>query len=133
MKKIIPFKFAIYCIITILSIIIVFHLLVLFRIIPHDIVWGGRLKDVSQMLRYETSSIIINLLMIIIVAVKGDILKWKTNKSIITILLWIMAGFFLLNTIGNLYAKNGLETIIFAPLTFILSILSFRLALPNNR
>lgn len=40
-------------------------------VIPFEIVWGGRLKDKSQMLAFETASVIINLFMLTVAMKKA--------------------------------------------------------------
>jgi hypothetical protein len=101
-------------------------------IIPFEIVWGGRLKDKSQMLTFETISVVVNLVMLTVVAIKAGILKTGINPVIIRIFLWIMFVIFFLNTIGNIFSNNELEKIIFTPLTLILSIFSLRLAISKR-
>ena len=133
MKKFITERVAINGVLTILSLIAIFHLLVMLRIIPFEIVWGGRLKDQSQMLIFETVSVIINLIMLAVVVIKAGFLKVSINPMIIKIALWIMFGLFLMNTIGNLFSNNEIEKIVFTPLTFILSLFSLRIAISKNR
>jgi hypothetical protein len=128
-KNIISEKIASIGLITILSLIIIFHFLVLLGIIPFEIVWGGRLTDSSQMLQFEIVSIALNFVMLVIVAIRSGHLNININEKIVTVALWIMAGLFLLNTVGNLLSNNALEKIIFTPLTILLSIFSWRLSI----
>jgi hypothetical protein len=132
-KKLITEKFALRGLLTILSLIVVFHFLVLLGIIPFEIVWGGRLKDHSQMLAYETVSITLNLVMLTIVGVKADVLKLNVNRMILNVALWFMFGLFLLNTIGNLFSINEFEKMVFTPLTLILAIFSLRAAINKDK
>ena len=129
MKNIISAQTASKIILITLILVVVFHLLIIFKIIPYKIVWGGRLTDDQSMIKFELASILINLLMIAIVAVKSGILSIAINRTLINILLWIMTGLFLANTIGNLFSNNIYETIIFTPLTLFLTLLCLRLAL----
>lgn len=112
-----------------LSAVLIFHFLVLFKIIPYSIVWGGRLKSDKQMYRFEVVSIFTNLFFLAVVAAYSGILFSDIPASIITILLWIMAALFALNTFGNLLSKNKWEKIIFTPMTLILTIFCITLAL----
>ncbi len=112
---------------------IVFHLLVLVKIIPYGIVWGGRLQSDSQMYKFEATSIAINLLFMMIILVKSGYLKIRISPLIIRIFLWLMTGLFLLNTIDNLLSDNHLERIIFTPVTIILSIFGFVLAVSKSQ
>lgn len=129
MRKIISEKIAGIGLLTILSLIVIFHFLVLLGIIPFEIVWGGRLTDSAQMIQFEIVSITLNLVMLVTVAIRSEHLNVNINKKIITVALWIMVGIFLLNTIGNLLSSNALEKILFTPLTILLALLSWRLAI----
>ncbi|MDP1814897.1 MAG: hypothetical protein Q8K92_10655 [Leadbetterella sp.] len=108
--------------------IVIFHFLVIFGIVPFQNVWGGRLKTQEEMLKFEAFSVVLNLIFIAVVLVKAGFWKVKISPKIISILLWIMTILFALNTIGNLFAVNDLEKYIATPITFILSILCFILA-----
>lgn len=110
------------------SFIIGFHLLVISGIIPYENVWGGRLKNQKEMLLFETLSIVLNALFMVVVLVKSRYLKLNISPKIITVLLWIMTFLFTLNTIGNLFAVNNLEQYIATPITLLLGILCFMLA-----
>ena len=118
-----------YGLIIILSAVLVFHFLVLLKVIPYKIVWGGRLKSDTQMYRFEVVSIFTNLIFLAIVFAYSGILLSDISPNIISILLWIMAALFALNTLGNLMSKNKLEKIIFTPLTLLLFVFCVILAL----
>ena len=107
------------------SLAIVFHLLVIMGVIPNEIVWGGRIKFKEELIIFESISIFLNLLFLLIVSLKTGKLTFKHNQKLIQILLWLMSIVFLLNTIGNLLAKTSTETIIFTPITFISAICGF--------
>jgi hypothetical protein len=132
LKNFIPERLAITGLIVTLSLVIVFHILVISGLIPFQIVWGGRLTDRSQMLAFEAFSIIINLLMLSIIAIRAGLIKLNISRKFINIVLWMMSTLFLLNTIGNIFSNNELEKIIFTPLTLLLFLLTFRLALNKN-
>ena len=89
-----------------LSIVIVFHLCIVVKLIPYDITWGGRLKNDYEMYVFEAVSIIINLFLISILLMKGNYLKFHFNEKIINIILWIFFFIFIINTIGNIFAKT---------------------------
>ena len=115
-------------VLSILSLVLMFHALVLTGFIPFDIVWGGRLKSIEDMLVFESVSIGLNLLMVFVIAGHVGFLPLFFNKSITRILIWLMTGLFLLNTIGNLMAIDPLEKFIFTPLTLVLTLLCYRIA-----
>ncbi|MGK2863033.1 MAG: hypothetical protein ACSLE0_13950 [Chitinophagaceae bacterium] len=62
-----------------LSILLIFHHLILVKVIPFDIVWGGKLNDVSQMVLFVTVSVIISLMMIAVIVVDAWIVKFKST------------------------------------------------------
>ncbi|HLP32342.1 MAG TPA: hypothetical protein VK202_02655 [Bacteroidia bacterium] len=128
LNKIISFHTAAKGILIILSIILVFHALVLTGFIPFDIVWGGRLKSRGDMLVFESVSVGLNLLIVLVIAGHAGYLPLLFNKNISRILIWLMTGLFLLNTIGNLMALNPVEKFIFTPLTLVLTMLCYRVA-----
>ncbi len=129
LKRIIPFPFALWTVIILNSIVIAFHFLVLFKIIPFDIVWGGKLKSAREMYLFESISIVINCLLIVVVLIKGEIMNLKIRVEIINIFLWIFVIVLALNTIANFASETNLEKFIAIPLTFVLAILCSRLAL----
>jgi len=128
MLKYISKPFAVYGLLVILSLMVVFHTLSLVGVIPYEMVWGGRLYSYSEMLRFEAVSITLNLVMIAVVAIYAGILKLNIPADILKIALWAMFTLFLMNTVGNFFSINFFEKIVFTPLTFILSFLSLKLA-----
>ena len=129
MKNLLAAQTAAYGLILIQSLVLVFHFLVLFGVVPFEIVWGGRLKDVEEMRGFETVSILLNALMIGAVAIYVRLLPIKMNPKILRLAFWVMFVLFALNTVGNLMAVNEYERVIFTPLTFLLAIFSLRLAI----
>jgi hypothetical protein len=123
--------FAQYGLLIIMSVFLVFHFCVLLKVIPNHMVWGGRLKSDKEMYLFETVSIIINIFFIFIVLIKSDLIFVEFPDMILTIILWIIFGVFLLNTLGNIVSKDKLEKMLFTPVTLILSVLSLILALSN--
>lgn len=132
MKKLFSERAAVYSLLFILSLIIVFHLLVLLGVIPFQIVWGGRLTAHAQMVRFESVSIAVNVIMLAVVAVRAGFWKLPVKPLVIQVLLWAMCGLFLLNTLGNLLSTNAFEKAVFTPLTLILAVCCFRLAIDKG-
>ena len=117
--------------IILLSLFLVLHFTILLKLIPYNLVWGGRLKSDKEMYRFEFFSILINSLFVIVILVQGNFLTIDIPKKIITYALWLMTGLFLLNTLGNITSKNKLEQRLFTPITILLTIFSLILALSN--
>ncbi|MDW3209404.1 MAG: hypothetical protein R8N23_06030 [Reichenbachiella sp.] len=113
---------AIKIILSIVVALTIFHFSILFKIIPYEITWGGRLKTDSEMYVFELISIVINLLLGTTLLIKGNYLKPIIRLSVVNVILWIFLILFGLNTIGNLFAETALEKS-FSILTLALSIL----------
>ena len=114
-----------------LFLFLLLHFLILIKIIPYNLVWGGRLKTDKEMYRFEIFSILINSLFLIVILVQANILRIDVPGKIVTYALWLMTGLFLLNTLGNAISKNKLEQRLFTPVTILLAIFSCILALAN--
>lgn len=105
-----------------LAIIILFHFCIIFKIIPYDIAWGGRLKNDTQMYIFEIFSIVMNGLLITVLLLKADYLKHKISEKVLDVILWFFLILFALNTVGNLFAKTNFEKF-FAILTLMFALL----------
>jgi len=114
---------ALKIILGLLTAVIVFHLLIISRIISYEIVWAGKLKSVSEMYVFEIISILVNILLLTVLLLKGNLIKHKINDKIINGILWFFVLVFALNTIGNLLAESLFEKAVFTPLTLISSLL----------
>ena len=125
------YKGSIKILLGLLVAVIMFHLSIIAKVIPYDIAWGGRLQNDSEMYVFETISILINLFLGLILLMKGDYIKFRFKKNTIDIILWIFLALFVLNTVGNLFAKTYFEKS-FAVLTFIFAILIWTILKPKN-
>ncbi len=109
--------------IALLSATLVFHTLVMLRIIPYSIVWGGRLQSIQQLYRFGSVSIILNLIFVTTLLAYGNYISVPVSDLVIRGMMWFMAGLFALNTLGNLTSKSKLEKILFTPMTIIMTVL----------
>jgi membrane protease YdiL (CAAX protease family) len=114
-----------------LSIVIFLHLLIILKIVPYAIAWGGRLQNDEQMYMFETVSILINLILICILLIKGRYVRLQFNKKILNLVLWIFFMLFILNTVGNLFAQSNFEKL-FAVVTLTLAILIWIILRPAH-
>lgn len=113
----------------IFSLVLIFHILVLVKVIPYSIVWGGRLKTDTEMYKFEFVSLLINSLFLMLVLIKADLLNVELHETVVALSFWVMAALFLLNSVGNLLSKSKWEKIIFTPLTILLTFLTIVVAL----
>jgi hypothetical protein len=115
-------KYSIKLFLGLLLAVILFHICIILKIIPYDIAWGGRLTNDAEMYVFETTSILINIFLSIILLMKDNIIKYKFSDKIIKIILWTFFVIFVLNTIGNIFAKTTFEKF-FSILTGISAVL----------
>lgn len=109
-----------------LTAVILFHICIVTKIIPYDIAWGGRLKNDNEMYVFESISIFINLFLVAILLMKGNFVKYKFSEKVVNTILWVFFAIFILNTIGNFFAKTTFEKS-FSFLTGILAILLWKI------
>ena len=81
MKKLISAKLAGNTLLIFLALLEVFHVLVLLKIVPFEIIWGGQIKDASSLVVFEGFAFILTLLFAIIIAIKIDYIKVKSLEK----------------------------------------------------
>ncbi|GAB4147997.1 MAG: hypothetical protein OHK0017_10340 [Patescibacteria group bacterium] len=112
-------KIALY---TISSVALIYHVLIITRIIDFKNTWGGQLQNLEQMYFFEAFSIIVQLLVVGLITISTRYFETPRFNRTVTNLLFIFAAIMLLNTIGNLFAIEAFEKFAFTPLTFLSSI-----------
>ncbi|MCE3229576.1 MAG: hypothetical protein K0S32_4127 [Bacteroidetes bacterium] len=94
-----------------LSLVMVFHLLVLTQVISYTIVWAGKLNSVEEMIAFESVSMIINAILMFTLTMRLKNLKRGSVNKVVNGILWAFVILFILNTIGNLFSKSKTELI----------------------
>ena len=102
-------KLAIKIMLWLITLITLFHLAILIKIIPYEITWGGRLKNETEMYVFETISILINIFLGLVVMIKGEQLPTFIPMKVVNIILWAFLILFGLNTVGNIFAETLIE------------------------
>ena len=125
-----PHQFAIKTMLGLLSMVILFHILILIKLIPYNIAWGGRLQTDEQMYVFETISILINLILCFILLMKGRYVYTRLKEKTVNISLRIFLVLFILNTVGNLFAQTNFEKL-FALLTLVFAFLIWSVLRPK--
>lgn len=95
--------------IALFSLVIVFHVLILLKVIPYAITWGGRLNNDKEMYTFESISIVINIILVLLILMKAKFMNSILPEKLLNGILWIFFGLFCLNTLGNLFAKTNFE------------------------
>ena len=112
-----------------LILLAVFHILTLLGIVPYEIVWGGQINDSSSLIIYEWIALFLTIIFILVVSIKIGYVKTEKFRKAINIGVWLIFGFFLLSTIGNLASGVSVEKMIFAPISILITVFAFRLAI----
>jgi hypothetical protein len=130
MKKLISAKLSGNILLAALGVIFVFHILVLLGVLPADIVWGGQITDAqTNLVMLETVALVVTLLFMFIVAVKTGYIKMDGFRGAINLSVWLIFVLMVLNTLGNFASAVSFENLVFAPITIILALCAFRLAI----
>ena len=130
MKKLISTKLAGNILLFSLGLLFIFHVLVLLKVIPADIVWGGQIQGVpANLLTLEIVALLVTAFFILIVAAKLGYLQAGRLSGAINVGLWLIFAYLLLNTLGNLASGISFEKLLFAPITILLALCALRLAI----
>jgi hypothetical protein len=130
MKKLISAKLAGNILLAALGLLAIFHILVLLGVIPAEIVWGGMIQGVpSNLVMLETMALLLTLLFIVIIAAKTGHIRAGKLSGAVNIGVWLIFAYLLLNTLGNLASGVSFEKLLFAPVTILLALCAFRLAI----
>jgi hypothetical protein len=129
----IPYSFAVLFQLVLLTLVFVFHLLVLCGWIPYALVWGGKLSSHSEMLAFEGISIAVNTLLFISIVVHKSSRSKHVVFKIARVIVFLFSGLFVLNTVWNLFAEMQLETFLFTLITFLSALFCLRIALEKKQ
>ena len=89
--------------------------LVIIGIVPKDYVWGGRITENSQLLILESTTFIVNTLILWVIAMRVGFMKQRMKSKNITIILYILMALMALNTVGNIFAQTTFEKLMAIP------------------
>ncbi|WP_236972625.1 hypothetical protein [Membranihabitans marinus] len=133
MKKILSYQRAIKSCLAILGLLVCFHLSILiamifFDFLPLDFLWGGRLKTYSELRNFEIISLLVSLLFFVLVWMRSRGEKYRKYQRYLKVAMFVLSGYFCLNTLGNLLAVTHFERI-FSVVTLVLALLLWRIAI----
>ena len=109
----------------ILGALLILHTLIITEQIPYEKVWAGKLRSVEEMRLFETFSILLNVFILAILILKYNFLQKRKNNRVIDMLIWVFVWLFILNTMGNLFAKSMIELVLGTLVTLASAILCF--------
>ncbi|MEP7134341.1 MAG: hypothetical protein ABI904_05365 [Chloroflexota bacterium] len=130
MKKLISIKLAGNLLLISFGLLAIFDILILFNVLPSNIVWGGQIKDqAANLIVLELIALVVTFIFAIVIAAKMDYIKAGRFTKAVNIGVWIIFAYLILNTLGNLASGVSFENLIFAPITLALAFCAFRLAI----
>ena len=113
-----------------LGLLAIIHILILLNLLPSNIVWGGQIGDSpTKLVMLEIIALLVTALFAIIIAAKIGYFKADKYRRAINIGAWVVFAYLVLNTIGNLASGVSFENLVFAPITILLALFAFRLAI----
>ncbi len=119
---------AINAVLFIIALLSLYHLLILFQVIDYDKVWAGRLESVGEMRQFEVFSLLVIAVIVVVFLIKKRQVKRGIEHSGTNLIIWTIAAFFGLNTVGNLFSTTQVELILGTALTLALCGLSVFIA-----
>ena len=112
-----------------LSLLALFHVLVMLNLLPSNMVWGGRAADSdSDLIVMEAVALIVTLLIMAAVAFRMSSFESGRFRIISAIAMWAAFALFVFSTVGNLTSNVPAEKFVFTPISVILALLALRLA-----
>ncbi|SMP28871.1 hypothetical protein [Shimia sagamensis] len=108
------------------SLFLIFHLLIIAGVLPHSIVWGGRLTD-QTMLPFELLALALNLLLMLVGGVAGGFVTSSGARSVVEKIQWFLFYFVVVNTVLALFSTTLFEVLL-TPVTAIYAVCLYRIA-----
>lgn len=128
-KKLTTYKFAYLSMLVMNGIGILYHTLVMTQIVDYRNAWGGRLTSLEQMYQFESVSILIQIVFTTLIVIYYNKKLSLTIKKVFKGVFFFMSVLFILNTLGNIFAVELFERILFTPMTFLSAVFVFRMAI----
>ena len=126
--RIISFRVAAWTLVLICTLAVLFQLVVLAGLIPTEMVWGGRLQNEQE----RTVGALVSIMVLVRAALTVLVRLGRIGRSVPALGrwgMWAVCALFTLNTIGNLFALDLRETLIFTPITLVSAVLAARVAM----
>lgn len=130
MTKIINTNLAGNILLSAFGLLLVLHVLIIAQVVPADFIWGGQIKaDGSNLMQMEIIAITLTLFFAGIVFIKFKSLQANRSNKLITIGMWVVFTYLVLNTLGNFASGVRAETWFFGPLTIVMTLSALRLGI----
>jgi hypothetical protein len=94
MKKLISVKLAGNLLLISLGLLAIFDILILFNVLPSNIVWGGQIKDpATNLIVLELIALVATFIFAIIIATKMDYIKASRFIKAVNIGVWVIFAY----------------------------------------
>lgn len=112
-----------------LFIFVVVQLLVAVGIIPISMLWGGSQPELTPSLRVTSvvAAVILGVF-IYIIRYRAGLVGRVPQPTLIRVAAWVVTGYMVLNTLGNLASVSNVERFLFGPMAIVLAVSSFIVA-----
>ena len=128
-RRKIGFKTAGILLVTAFSLLAVFQFFVLAGIVPPEIVWGSHAAESpGGLLVLELVALGMICLFTVIIAVRTRLIGISRFQIVFEAGSWLVFGYLLFNTALNFASGVSAEKLIFMPVTIVLAVLAFRVA-----
>lgn len=133
MRRFIAFRTAANVLLALFGAAFVFQLVVLAGFIPTEMVWGGRLANAEERSvgALVSLAVLLAMMAVLLLATGRVVLGASPVRSarVGRHGMWVIVVLFALNTVGNLFALDLRETLIFTPITLVSALLAWRVAM----
>src|SRR5689334_17523810 len=120
MNKLISTRLAGNLLLGALGVLAVFHLLVLLRVLPATIVWGGAIQNsTTRLLALELLALVVTLLLAGVIAAKVGYIKAVRCQPAVNMGGWLVFALLLFSLVANLASGVAFENLLFAPLAVV--------------
>lgn len=107
-------------------------ILIIMKVLPFNLIGGGRMPDYKSAVILTLFSLVIQLLIIFCTLVSSEIIKLPKLKMGSNIVLIFFTAYFALNIVMNLLGKTWFEKI-YCSLVCVVQIICFILILKSNK
>jgi len=116
-----------------LAVAIVLQLLLAAGVLPITMAWGGRQPVLTPGLRLASvAAAVVLALFAYVIRRRAGLAGSAPPSRTIRILAWLITGFLVLNTLGNVASQSPGERVLFAPLSFLTAVACLVVAISRD-
>lgn len=112
-----------------LSLLVLFHILILSRILPSKWIWADKKRSRTALLLSEVLALLINFVALAIVTLYLEYWSVGYRENVARIGFWLLLGYFTANVINSLRSSNPVKRYGYGLFCLVMALLSLRMAL----